>query len=124
MRSAPIAGQTELVLPVVVNGMHILNRMHHRHMQALGFHVWVAELELLVGQARGAAGGSSKQPSVDPVAAVELLQKLQATIESAGPGVLRQYQRRCEEALADVLLRGTAPPVGFLRETEMVLPHA
>ena len=88
-------------------------------MQALGFHVWVAELELLVGQARGA----SKQPGVDPVAAVELLQKLQATIESAAPGMLRQYQRRCEEALADILLRGTAPPVGACTPEKSML-HA
>lgn len=74
-------------------------------MQALGFHIWVAELELLVGQTRG-----SKQ-SVDPVAAIELLQKLQVTIESSDKARIREYQRRCEDALEDVLLKGTAPPV-------------
>jgi hypothetical protein len=74
-------------------------------LQALGFHVWVAELELLVGQGRA----SRRAP--DPVAAVELLQKLAATLEGAGPEVLREYQRRCEDALSDILLRGAAPPV-------------
>ncbi|CAL8466413.1 g5949 [Coccomyxa elongata] len=73
--------------------------------EALGFHIWVAELELLVGQARGSKQG------VDPVAAMELLQKLQVTIESSDKARIREYQRRCEDALEDNLLKGTAPPV-------------
>ena len=74
-------------------------------LQALGFHIWVAELELLVGQARGSRQG------VDPVAAMELLQKLQVTIESSDKARIREYQRRCEDALECILLKGTAPPV-------------
>ena len=68
----------------------------------------VAELELLVGQAR------APKLAVDPVAATELLQKLAVTIGSSASGIIREYQRRCEDALADILLRGTAPPVLFL----------
>lgn len=74
-------------------------------LQALGFHIWVAELELLVGQAKGA------KQDVEPVAAMELLQKLQVTIDSSDKALIREYQRRCESALEDILLKGTAPPV-------------
>ena len=80
-------------------------RVDYFCLQALGFHIWVAELELLVGQARG------PKQSVDPVAAMELLQKLQVTIESSDKARIREYQRRCEDALESVLLKGTAPPV-------------
>jgi hypothetical protein len=78
--------------------------------QALGFHVWVAELELLVGTAR--APGQA----ADGAACLELLQKLQATLEGGGGGGggvarVREYQRRCEDALAELLLKGAAPPV-------------
>lgn len=83
-------------------------------MQALGFHIWVAELELLVGQTRG------PKQSVDPVAAMELLQKLQVTIESSDKARIREYQRRCEDALENVLLKGTAPPVCL----KSVPPHS
>ena len=38
------------------------------HMQALGFHIWVAELELLLGQVKGS------KANIEPVAALELLQ--------------------------------------------------
>ncbi len=77
--------------------------------QALGFHVWVAELELLVGTARGPG------QTADAAACLELLQKLQATLEGGGGGGgvarVREYQRRCEDALAELLLKGAAPPV-------------
>ena len=36
--------------------------------QALGFHIWVAELELLLGQVKGS------KANIEPVAALELLQ--------------------------------------------------
>ena len=36
--------------------------------QALGFHIWVAELELLLGQVKGT------KANIEPVAALELLQ--------------------------------------------------
>ena len=73
--------------------------------QALGFHVWVAELELLVGNARGPG------QQVDAAASMELLQKLQATLEGGSVARVREYQRRCEEALVELLLKGAAPPV-------------
>ena len=39
-------------------------------LQALGFHIWVAELELLLGQVKGS------KANIEPVAALELLQVL------------------------------------------------
>ena len=41
------------------------------------------------------------------------LQKLLVTIDSSQRDRVREYQRRCEEALTDVLLKGAAPPVGL-----------
>ena len=38
------------------------------YVQALGFHIWVAELELLLGQVKGS------KANIEPVAALELLQ--------------------------------------------------
>ena len=75
-------------------------------LQALGFHVWVAELELLVGTARG----PGQAPNA--AASLELLQKLQATLQAeSGVARVREYQRRCEDALVELLLKGAAPPV-------------
>ena len=75
-------------------------------LQALGFHVWVAELELLVGTARG----PGQAPSA--AASLELLLKLQATLQAeSGVARVREYQRRCEDALVEMLLKGAAPPV-------------
>lgn len=84
--------------------------MYSLALQALGFHIWVAELELLVGHAR------NLRQNVDPVASVELLQKLLVTMDSSQKERIREYQRRCDDALADILLRGTAPPVSGIRE--------
>jgi hypothetical protein len=75
--------------------------------EALGFHVWVAELELLVGNARGTR-------RADPLACFELLQKLLVTIDRTDSTRVREYQRRCETALYDILVKGTAPPVGHM----------
>jgi hypothetical protein len=77
--------------------------------EALGFHVWVAELELLVGNARGSR-------RADPLACFELLQKLLVTIDRTDTARVREYQRRCETALYDILLKGTAPPVGTMEQ--------
>ena len=74
-------------------------------LQALGFHIWVAELELLLGQVKGSTA------NIEPVAALELLQKLLVTIDSSQRERVREYQRRCEEALMEVLFKGSAPPV-------------
>ena len=45
------------------------------------------------------------------------LQKLLVTIDSSQRERVREYQRRCEEALTDVLLKGAAPPVGSQQQT-------
>ena len=73
----------------------------------MGFHIWVAELELLLGQVKGS------KANIEPVAALELLQKLLVTIDSSQRDRVREYQRRCEEALMEVLYKGSAPPVGL-----------
>lgn len=63
----------------------------------------IAELELLVGTARTGRA--------DPVACFELLQKLLVSIDRTDRARLKEYGRRCEAALVDILLRGTCPPV-------------
>lgn len=83
--------------------------------EVLGFHIWVAELELLVGNAKGAR-------RADPVYCFELLQKLLVTIERTEKPRLKEYQRRCEDALAEILLKGTAPPVS-LSVCQLFLAH-
>lgn len=72
--------------------------------EALSFNVWVAELELLVGNARG-------NRRVDPIYSFELLQKLQGSIQRSDRAQLHSYQRKCEDALTTVLLKGAPPPV-------------
>lgn len=74
--------------------------------EALSFNVWVAELELLVGNARG-------NRRVDPIYSFELLQKLQGSIQRSDRAQLHSYQRKCEDALTTVLLKGAPPPVSF-----------
>jgi hypothetical protein len=69
----------------------------------LGYKIWVAELELLVGQ--------KTKGKVDFRACYILLQKLNATIEKTSVEELKEYQRRCEDALVDILLKGAPPPV-------------
>ena len=76
----------------------------------LGFHVFVAELELLVGNARGDRGASA-------VALLELLQKLVVSIDHTPVSVLRQYQRRCEQVLLGLLQRGVFSEVRYYRST-------
>ncbi|KAF8072444.1 hypothetical protein HT031_000103 [Scenedesmus sp. PABB004] len=64
----------------------------------LGFGVFVAELELVLGTAR------DRRP--DQGALLALLQKLQAAITTAPPALLRQHQKRCEAALYDIIHKG------------------
>ena len=45
------------------------------------------------------------------------MQKLLVTIDSSQRDRVREYQRRCEEALTDVLLKGAAPPVSQPKHT-------
>ena len=44
---------------------------------------------------------------------LELLQKLLVTMNGSQRERVREYQRRCEDALTEVLLKGTAPPVSL-----------
>jgi hypothetical protein len=73
----------------------------------LGYKIWVAELELLVSQ-RKQGGVSGK---VDFGACYALLQKLHVTIDGTSVDEIKEYQRRCEDALVDILLKGCPPPV-------------
>lgn len=72
----------------------------------LGFKIWVAELELLVGK-------SKRNYKEDAGACYRLLQKLHATLDRTAVSELKEYQRRCEDALVDILLRGMPPPVSY-----------
>ncbi|PRW58658.1 HEAT repeat-containing 5B isoform X2 [Chlorella sorokiniana] len=72
--------------------------------ELLGFKIWVAELELLVGNARG-------RTKPDPVQCFQLLQKLVVSLDRASRPEVKEFQRRCEEAAVDVLLKGAPPPV-------------
>ena len=73
----------------------------------MGFNVWVAELELLVGTARGTR-------PLDQQQCFELLQRLSVTIEGTDQARLRDYQRKCEEGLVAILFKGAAPPVSLV----------
>ena len=73
--------------------------------ELLGFKIWVAELELLVGGARRGA-----RP--DPCHCLQLLQKMVVALERSERPEVKEYQRRCEEAVVDILLKGAPPPVG------------
>jgi hypothetical protein len=70
----------------------------------LGFKIWVAELELIVAGSKG-----KKRP--DAAQVFTLLQKLVVTLDRTERDEVREYQRRCEAALIDVLLKGAPPPV-------------
>ena len=72
--------------------------------QALGFHVWVAELELVLATSR-----SGRKPDAQDL--LELLQKVHVTIDRSDRAKLREHQRKCEDALSKLLLLGAPPPV-------------
>jgi hypothetical protein len=73
--------------------------------ECLGFGVFVAELELIVG--------TSKGKKADQTVLLELLQKLQASITSTArdPASLKQHQKRCEAALYDIVYKGSCAAV-------------
>ncbi len=79
----------------------------------LGYKIWVAELERLVSQRFSSFGvsgsGTSRAGEFGPY--YMLLQKLDATVLSTGVVEVKAYQRRCEDALVDILLSGAPPPV-------------
>jgi hypothetical protein len=70
--------------------------------ECLGFDVFVAELELITGR-------RDKRP--DEVQLLQLLQKLLASVSRTDRAVLKQYQKRCEAVLVDVLYKGTCRSV-------------
>ena len=84
--------------------------------EALSFNVWVAELELLVGNARG-------NRRIDPIYSFDLLQKLQGSIARSERAQLQSYQRKCEDALMMVILKGATPPVWRRAYTEPTADH-
>ena len=90
------------------------NSVYFDEEDLLGYKIWVAELELLVSQQKQQVGGGSGGfPKVDFGACYILLQKLHATIDKTNVEEIKMYQRRCEDALIDILLKGAPPPVCF-----------
>jgi hypothetical protein len=72
--------------------------------ECLGFGVFVAELELVVGTSKG------RRP--DQTVLLELLQKLQTSIISTRDSAsLKQHQKRCEAALYDIIYKGSCAAV-------------
>jgi hypothetical protein len=82
----------------------------------LGFKIWVAELELIVGSSRG-------KKKADPTQAFLLLQKLVTTLDRTDRKEVREYQRRCEDALIDILLKGAPPPVRLYHLSQTIIAH-
>jgi hypothetical protein len=79
------------------------NNIYYDEEECLGFGIFVAELELIVGTSR------DRKP--DQIQLLELLQKLQASIAVTESALIKQHQKRCETALIDVLYRGTSTAV-------------
>lgn len=75
--------------------------------ECLGFGVFVAELELVVGTSKG------RKP--DQAVLLELLQKLHASITATRDStILRQHQKRCEAALYEILYKGCCNAVSVV----------
>lgn len=80
--------------------------------ECLGFGVFVAELELVVG--------TSKGRKADQTVLLELLQKLQASIISTrDSAALKQHQKRCEAALYDIIYKGSCSAVSCCDHSNM-----
>ena len=71
--------------------------------ECLGLDVFVAELELVVG---------NRRPKLDQVALLELLPKLNTTIAKTEKGQLKQLHKRCESAFTELISTGVSAPVG------------
>ena len=76
--------------------------------ECVGFQVFVAELELVLGTSRDRA-------HPDQVQLFELLQKLHASIGRSEPAAIKGSQKRCEAALVDVLAKGVGAAVSCAR---------
>lgn len=79
--------------------------------EALGFAIWVAELELLVG-----GRGTQASNAADYF---QLLQKLLVTVERDQRDVVREHQRRCDDKLHDLIVAGAPVPVRRLASAVM-----
>lgn len=73
----------------------------------LGFDEATTALVSLVTAAK--LGTSGRVPPAD---LFEILQKLQLSIGRAERTVIKEHQRQTEDALVEILLKGTAAPVG------------
>jgi hypothetical protein len=104
METSEVLQGIEVERTASVGSLNDLSSYYVDEEDVLGFHVWVAELELLVGNSKG-------QRLADPYACFELLQKLLVTIDQSESSRVREYQRRCEAALYEILLKGARPPV-------------
>jgi hypothetical protein len=82
-----------------------INAVFYDEEDCLGFGVFVAELELILGTSR------DRRP--DQVQLLELLQKLQASISTSEVSVLKKHQKRCEAALYDIIYKGGCVVVGL-----------
>lgn len=87
------------------------NTVFYDEEECLGFGVFVAELELIIGTSR------DRRP--DQTQLLELLQKLQASIGTTDTSVLKQHQKRCEAALYDIIYKG---PCAVVSEASCMQP--
>lgn len=78
------------------------NKIYYDEEDCLGFDLFLAEFELILGSRRG-------QP--DAVQLTELLQKLIVTVGRTDRNALKQHQRRCEALFTDLLNIGTGSAV-------------
>lgn len=76
----------------------------------LGFHVFMAEVELLLANSRGKAS----MPANFAAVLVEILQKLEVSMDHTNVKILKSCQARCEQVLTGILLKGACPEVGIL----------
>lgn len=83
-----------------------LSSLHLDEEECLGFDVFVAELELAVG--------TSKDRKPDGVALLDILQKLNVSLDRADRTVLKQQQKRCEAVIMDILLKGVSSKIRYL----------
>lgn len=82
---------------------HASNTVFYDEEECLGFGVFVAELELIVGTSR------DRQP--DQVQLLEVLQKLQSSISITDSNVVKLHQKRCEAALYGIVYKGACSVV-------------
>lgn len=76
----------------------------------LGFHVFMAEVELLLANTKGKA----PMPKDFTIALVEILQKLEVSMDHTSVKILKSCQNRCEQVLNSILLKGACPEVSHV----------